>query len=521
MISVSAVRHAIASWTALGGLASVWAAPPPAEEPRRPLTFVALADIPYSAEQLEMLRRDVASLPGPDRVEFAVHLGDIKSGDSPCAEPAYAAVAGVLAASPVRFFVLPGDNEWNDCATPDEAWRFWETHFLRFDERWPGGRPVVRQARQPANFAFECRGIVFVGLNLVGGRMHRAKEWKSRHADDLAWVVEHLARHPDARAAVVFAHANRKPIKHDDFFLPFFAAVERFGRPVLYLHGDGHEWTVERGWNAPNLLRAQLDSGDKAPPLLVTVTADAVPAFELPRPVRKGRRLEDAEARGLAAARGPLRLDGVTTLSVEAAAAIAAHRGPLALDDLVWLTSEVAAALARHEGSLSFADLRTLPPESAQALESHVGPLLLEGLRELPVETARALGRKPGYLPLDGLASLPPEVAAGLSGHRGDLSLTGLRRISAPAARALAGNDGYLYLDGLESLDAEVAMVLAAHPGGLSLDGLREISAEVAAALARHEGPLFMRGLVALPEPGGDALRDKPELELRRGLGRR
>lgn len=506
-----------AAAAALVALAVAWPAAG-ADEPARPVRFAVMADIPYMDEELELLRRDVATL--PREAEFAIHLGDIKGSKVDCAEAGFAAVADVLAASPVRLFILPGDNEWNDCKGlhPDEAWQLWERHFRRFDERWPGGFPVDRQEPQPANFAFERGDVVFVGLNMVGGRMHRKKEWAARHADNLAWVTENLARHPSARAAVVFAHASRKPIKHDDFFLPFFEVVRKFGRPVMYLHGDGHEWIHEPGWEVPNLLRVQLDSGDKAPPLLVTVTDGDVASFEIPRLRRRGRRLEEAEAVTLAAGSGPLRLDGILSLTVEAAWAVAAREGALALDDLVWLTPEVAAALAGHRGSLSFADLATISPEAAAALEPHDGPLLLEGVRTLPPEAARALGRKRGYLPLDGLEDLPADVAEGFAAHRGDLSFNGLRMINPAAARALVGNEGYLYLDGLESLDADVAQELSVHRGGLSLDGVRDVSSEVAEALAAHRGPLFMRGLVRLPEPGGAKLRQKPDLELRRGL---
>lgn len=489
-----------------------------ADDPPRPVRFAVMADIPYRDEELELLRRDVAAL--PREAEFAIHLGDIKGSTVDCAEPGFAAVAEVLAAAPLRLFVLPGDNEWNDCKGlhPDEAWRLWEKHFLRFDDRRPGGFPVRRQETQPANFAFERGGVVFVGLTMVGGRVHKKKEWATRHADNLAWVREQLARHPAARAAVVFAHANRKPIKHDDFFLPFFDLVRAFGRPVMYLHGDGHEWIHEPGWEVPNLLRVQLDSGDKAPPLLVTVGDGDVATFEVPRLRRRGRRLEGPEAEALAAGSGPLRLDGILSLTVEAARAVSARRGAVALDDLVWLTPEVAAALAAHRGSLSFADLTTISAEAAAALEPHEGPLLLEGVRGLAPEAARGLGRTRGYLPLDGLADLPADVAAGFAAHRGDLSFNGLRTLAEPAARALAGNEGYLYLDGLESLDAPVARALAAHRGGLSLDGLRELSPAAAEALADHEGPLFLRGLTALPEPAGAKLRRRPGVEFRRGL---
>lgn len=40
-----------------------------------------------------------------------------------------------------------------------------------------------------------------------------------------------------------------------------------YGKPVLYLHGDGHKWRCEKPSRAPNLLRIQVDQVTKARPV--------------------------------------------------------------------------------------------------------------------------------------------------------------------------------------------------------------------------------------------------------------
>ena len=101
------------------------------------LTFRALGDVPYNETEYQQLARHVADL--QPSAAFVVHIGDIKSGSSPCEETVYERVAGILLDSPPPLFIIPGDNEWNDCSniSPDEAWGFWQNNFQRFDELIP------------------------------------------------------------------------------------------------------------------------------------------------------------------------------------------------------------------------------------------------------------------------------------------------------------------------------------------------------------------------------------------------
>jgi hypothetical protein len=76
--------------------------------------FGLIGDIPYGAEQ----QRKTEVLFGKmdaEELAFVVHVGDIKSGDSPCTD-------GILLREKERFentanplVYVPGDNEWTDC----------------------------------------------------------------------------------------------------------------------------------------------------------------------------------------------------------------------------------------------------------------------------------------------------------------------------------------------------------------------------------------------------------------------
>lgn len=253
--------------------------------PRELVTFYAMGDVPYAPDEDLLLPQQIAELP-PDG-EFAVHVGDIKAGAPPCDESVYIKVSGMLSQAAMPVFIIPGDNEWNDCTDPTQAWVFWRRHFMRFERHWEHQVPLFRQLEREENFSFVRNGVLFVGLNIVGGRVHDHAEWKRRHAEGLDWVRRNLRRFSsEISSLVVFGHA--KPVAvHNDFFDPFSEEATEFGKPVLYLHGDGHRWIHDRPFSAPNILRVEVDQGGIASPVKVTVTDHATTPFLFDRRVHQ------------------------------------------------------------------------------------------------------------------------------------------------------------------------------------------------------------------------------------------
>ncbi|WP_417850075.1 hypothetical protein [Thalassoglobus sp.] len=245
------------------------------------LTFYVMGDIPYAPREDEMLTQQIAEL--PEDGSFVVHVGDIKRGFMPCSSDVYERVSGILQTSKAPLFIIPGDNEWNDCLIPSAAWNHWEKYFMRFDQNWQHKLPVFRQLVREENFAFTQEGILFLGINLVGGRVHDAEEWKLRHQQNADWTAQNIARCGDElRGIVLFGHALPKPV-HDDFFNPFNEQAKVFGKPVLYIHGDGHRWINDTPFDAKNIQRIQVDQGGIAPPLKVTVTRNPERLFRIDR----------------------------------------------------------------------------------------------------------------------------------------------------------------------------------------------------------------------------------------------
>lgn len=241
------------------------------EKRNEPLTFSVMGDVPRGEEENLIIQQQIDDFNANSNSEFMIHVGDIKAGSSPCDEEVYERVAGYLKKIKAPTFIVPGDNEWNDCDNPEEAWKYWKKHFMKFEKHWPQLSNVERQKVRTENFAFIKNGVLLVGLNLVGGTVHDSLEWELRHNQCADWIDNQFRNNNDSvRAAVIFAQAQLNE-KHTDFTNKFLKYCREFKKPVIFIHGDGHRWIYDNPWLEPNLIRIQIDKGGIAPPLEVTV----------------------------------------------------------------------------------------------------------------------------------------------------------------------------------------------------------------------------------------------------------
>ena len=254
-----------------------------------PVRFSAMGCGPYKpADEVAMRHHIAQENLAEKRSAFLVHLGDINTGtlakSGMLGEDRYASIATWLTAgNQIPTYIVPGDNEWNDRPNPDVGWIYWMKHLWKLEEKFEVPWKTERQDDRPENFAFVHGGVLFIGLNVVGGRVHDPVEWATRFEQNNDWVAAQYAKHKEAvRAAVVFAQANvvgqgKPKTAVNLLFKPFtsrFAKLSAdFGKPVLFVHADGHNWINDRPWKgAPNVTRVQVDLIQaKFPPVQVTV----------------------------------------------------------------------------------------------------------------------------------------------------------------------------------------------------------------------------------------------------------
>jgi hypothetical protein len=75
--------------------------------------------------------------------------------------------------------------------------------------------------------------------------------------------------------AVFFAHAAPSLAGYETFEAGFIAAAQDFDKPILYLQGDTHIWSLSDPYpQAPNVTKVIVDKTGPAGPLEVSVTND-------------------------------------------------------------------------------------------------------------------------------------------------------------------------------------------------------------------------------------------------------
>ncbi len=245
--------------------------------------FVAIGDMPYGPRDkawppYEHLIGQINRL----RPAFTLHIGDFKSGGSPCSDEEFEAQLGFFNRFDAALVYTPGDNEWTDCHHPqaggfDPVERLAKLRQMFFARPLSLGRQPLAVTRQsdlmPAyalyreNLRFARAGVLFVTVHIVGSNNNfevrdilAVEEFKARDAANIAWIRAAFdeARRSNARAIVFAMQGDAFEIKmpwgdfppHSGFtasigetLLPL---AEAWGQPVLLIHGDSHRFVIDR-----------------------------------------------------------------------------------------------------------------------------------------------------------------------------------------------------------------------------------------------------------------------------------
>ncbi|KAL3935433.1 MAG: hypothetical protein SGBAC_009050 [Bacillariaceae sp.] len=239
-------------------------------------TFYVIGDLPYNDKERTRLIEIVNNV--PDDAEFLVHVGDIRDAEqkTDCLHSEFDDVGSILKNSSVPVFIVPGDNEYNDCPNLDESWGDWMGVFGNFESNWDSPIKSSRDPARPENFFFVHKRVLYIGLNIVGGTRHSYSEWEGRLSDEYAWTKDLIDRflvqpENDASSVVIFAHGDPDPSAHASFFGPlqYYIANDLENKiPIIYVNGDKHYFQFDPAWyGQESLHRVMVEGGSKEPPL--------------------------------------------------------------------------------------------------------------------------------------------------------------------------------------------------------------------------------------------------------------
>jgi hypothetical protein len=260
--------------------------------------FYVMADAPYDDdERYNLMPKHIEEL--GDDGEFLVHLGDLQFAEvDKCREGAYDEASSILQKARMPTFILPGDNDINDCdkyKSISHGEDMWTKYFGSFDLRYEQSHSfdVTRWGKLNESFAFIHKQVLYLGLNIIGGKPYSESEQRKRHSQHLERINSIMNdRSDDYKVVVLLAHAEPTS-RHEDFFEGnggFISIVEEMGKPTMHFHGDWHEYYErEAEYGAKNYMRISLDGESIAPPIRVTIDVSKK------NPIKFDRRSRDLE----------------------------------------------------------------------------------------------------------------------------------------------------------------------------------------------------------------------------------
>lgn len=201
--------------------------------------------------------------------EFSVFVGDIQGG-GPCTDQQRAEAVEIFARIEGPLVFTPGDNAWTDCNLRGKGdWDPLERLAKLRDDLVPVGQslgrnpmPISQQDGEYRENARWVRGnVVFVTLHMPGGNngvypdRYAFEEYERRNAANLAWLRRAYQEVQDinAQGLVVFFHGNPgwddiywRATAYRDFKSLLAYEGEELAVPILAVHGDTHEFTIDK-----------------------------------------------------------------------------------------------------------------------------------------------------------------------------------------------------------------------------------------------------------------------------------
>jgi hypothetical protein len=238
--------------------------------------FYIMADCPYDDNERNNLMPGYIEDLSSDAA-FLFHLGDMEYAKvDHCEEWAYETASSILKKSPIPTFVLPGDNDMNDCPDHEHGEDMWKQYFHKIDEYWEHDFAVTRWGKFDESFSFVHKGVLYFGLNVVGGDPYSESEAEIRYALHLENVRSILndMKEKEYKVIVLLAHAD--PAyggSHEELFEELAEIFEKVGKPTIHFNGDYHEYYEKEGgdYDVENYVRITLDGESIAPPLRVEI----------------------------------------------------------------------------------------------------------------------------------------------------------------------------------------------------------------------------------------------------------
>ena len=242
-----------------------------------PFTIVTLGDTAYGKpEEVYPQYEALIGAINATKPDLVIHVGDTKSGSTPCSDEALSKQLSYLNSFAAPLLYSVGDNEWTDCHREkagkfdplERLNRIRTTYFAAPTKSFGQAKvDVTSQAAEgyPENAMLMHKDVAFITVHVPGSNNNfeirdpkAVAEFFARDAADVKWINASFASAKDAKAIVIGMQANMFEfdwnaekdetwLRHSGFLNIGNAIIDnaaKFGKPVLLVYGDSHEYNV-------------------------------------------------------------------------------------------------------------------------------------------------------------------------------------------------------------------------------------------------------------------------------------
>ena len=289
----------------------------PAVASEAAFSFMAIGDTAYNGERDYPVYSALIEVMNERQPAFTVHVGDLWGAGS-CGDAEIDRAADFFASYEHPVIYTPGDNEWTDCGAEglgafDALERLQTLRSRFFAEAQSLGAtpmPLVRQSDVSEykalveNARWEQANVLFMTAHVPGSQngadhrsMERMQEFMERNAANVAWINDGFRIAIEEQRAAVVLTIHAELFDSNSYYTGPFGAVlqaireggERFGGPVLLIHGDFHRFTIDRPFlevrgeehppRYPNITRLQVHGAPEIAAVRVGVNPETPGVF--------------------------------------------------------------------------------------------------------------------------------------------------------------------------------------------------------------------------------------------------
>ena len=244
--------------------------------------FTIMGDMPYGSDSQTLEKyKSLIRLINSTSAEFAVHLGDIKSGSSMCSDETFQSQKEFFLMIDKPFIYTPGDNEWTDCSRLsnggfDPLERLDKIRKIFFDTQYFNNNKTIGLVNQSEfgkhplfieNQQWTVDNTLFVTIHIVGSNNNlgargtkSSESFLARNKANQDWLSRSFEKlKTEGRdALVIIFHAD----PFTDWFTPnptnsgtgFTDILENTllplglttDKPIFVFHGDTHIFRQDR-----------------------------------------------------------------------------------------------------------------------------------------------------------------------------------------------------------------------------------------------------------------------------------